>query len=184
MDTKTLVSMEQFLEMPEEKSCYYELWQGELEYVGETIFDHNWVREKLLVCITNFVMSLRLGGDALVETGIRFDPTTLLRPDLSYWDGAHLARIDRRRSPVDVRPQLVVEIASPSNSLSRLFRNARYFLASGVQLVWIVDLDPLQFHVFEQAQEPSVLGPGDKLDGGTVLPGFSEDVSRFVPPAQ
>ena len=35
------MTMEQFLQLPDEESRRYELWQGELVDVGETIFDHS-----------------------------------------------------------------------------------------------------------------------------------------------
>jgi Uma2 family endonuclease len=182
MSTKTLMTMEQFLQLPDEESYRYELWQGELVDVGETIFDHNWMRDELVLCLRLFVLRAKLGGEALVETGIRFDTQTLARPDLAYWDGPHLASIDRRRSPVDVIPQLLAEIVSPSNSLRRLFRNAEYFLRAGVLVVWVVDIDPFEVHVFEQGKAKRVLRPGEMLEASSVLPGFSEAVARFIPP--
>jgi Uma2 family endonuclease len=131
MGTKTLMTIGQFLQLPDEESRRYELWQGELVDVGETIFDHNWIREALFFCLKQFLLATGRGGEVLVETGIQFDSNTLARPDLSYWDAPHLARIDRRRSPVEVVPQLLAEIVSPSNSLVELFRNAEYFIRSG-----------------------------------------------------
>jgi Uma2 family endonuclease len=184
MGTKTLITMEQFLQLPDEESRRYELWQGELIDVGETIFDHNWVRDKLLVCITNFLTLVGLGGEVLVETGIRFDSNTLARPDLSYWDAPHLASIERRRSPVEIIPQLLAEIVSPSNSIAELFDDAQYFLRAGVQVVWIVDLYPFTIHVFEKGKAKRIVRPGEMLEAPSVLPRFSENVSRFVPPSE
>jgi Uma2 family endonuclease len=185
MSTKTLMTtpmtMEQFLQLPDEESYRYELWQGELVDVGETIFDHNWTREELVLCLKLFIRRARLGGEALVETGIRFDTHTLARPDLAYWDAPHLATIDRKRSPVDIIPQLLAEVVSPSNSLRRLFRNAEYFLRAGVLVVWVVDFDPFVVHVFEQGKAKRIVRPGERLEAPSVLPGFSEDVARFVP---
>jgi len=181
MGTKTLMTVGQFLQLPDEESRRYQLWQGELVQVGETIFDHNWIRETLFFYIKQFLLATRRGGEVLVETGIQFDSNTLARPDLSYWDASHLARIDRRRSPVDIVPQLLAEIVSPSNSLVQLFRNAEYFLRNGVLVVWIVDIDPFEVHVFEKGRAKRVVRPGAMLDARAVLPGFSENVSRFVP---
>jgi Uma2 family endonuclease len=184
MGTKTLITMEQFLQLPDEESYRYELWQGELVDVGETIYDHNWTSDQLVMCIKLFVRAARLGGDAAAETGIQFDTNTLVRPDLSYWDAEHLSSIDRRRSPVQVIPQLLAEILSPSNSLKELFADAEYFLRAGVLVVWIVNPDPFEVHVFEKGRAKRVLHPGDLLEAPSVLPGFSEKVSRFVPPRQ
>jgi len=124
------------------------------------------------------LLNAKLGGEILAETGIRFDSNTLLRPDLSYWDAPHLTSIDRDRSPVEVAPQLVAEIVSPSNSLARLFRNAECMIRAGVQVVWIVDRDPFEIHVFEKGQAKRVLASG-RLTGSSYNPAgiFGEGVA-------
>src|ERR1035438_7617041 len=147
MSTKTLMTMEQFLQLPDEESYRYELWQGELIEVGETTVRHNWVREELIFCIQTFLRSGGIGGAVFAETGIQFDTNTLARPDVVYWDAEHLAAIDQDKSPAVVIPQLIAEIVSPSNSLKMLFRNAEYYLRTGVQVVWIFGRDPFEIHV-------------------------------------
>jgi Uma2 family endonuclease len=176
---KTLMTVEQFLELPDEELRQHELWQGELVYVGDTTFNHNWIWEKLVFLITAFLLNSKL-GEVLAETGVQFDSNTLIRPDVAYWDAQHLAAIDRNHSPVQIVPQLLAEVVSPSRT--RLFRNADYFLRAGVQVVWIVDRDPFEVHVFEKGKAKRVIRPGEKLEAPAVLPGFSENVSRFVPP--
>jgi Uma2 family endonuclease len=182
MGTKTLMTLEQFLQLPDEESRRYELWQGELVEVGETILSHNWTRDELVMCVKLFVRRIKLGGEAAAETGIQFDTNTLARPDLCYWDAQHLASVDWSHSPVEVIPQLLAEVVSPSNSLRTLFRNAEYYLRAGVLVVWVVDLDPFQIHVFEPGKAKRTVRLGEMLDGGAALPGFSVDVSRFAPP--
>jgi len=180
----TLMTVQQFLELPDEQLRRHELWQGELIYIGETIFNHNWIREMLFFCIRQFLLTSKVGGEVLVETGIQFDTNTLARPDVSYWDAPHLAAIDRNHSPVEIVPQLLAEVVSPSNSLRTLFRNAEYYLRTGVQVVWILDRDPFEIHVFEKGQAKRTIRPGEMLDAPSVLPGFSANVSSFVPPVR
>jgi Uma2 family endonuclease len=178
----TLMTVQQFLELPHEQLRRHELWHGELIYMGETIFAHNWIREMLFFCIRQFLLASKVGGEVLVETGIQFDSNTLARPDVSYWDGQHLAAVDWNHSPVEIVPQLLAEVVSPSNSLRTLFRNAEYYLRAGVQVVWILDRNPFEIHVFEKGKDKRTIRPGEMLDAPSVLPGFSVNVSSFVPP--
>jgi len=178
-----LITLEQFLQVPDEESYRYELWQGELVDVGETTIRHNWVREKLIFLLSRFVRQTKLGM-VFAETGVQFDSNTLARPDIVYWDAAHFATIEWDRSPIQIVPQLVAEVASPSNSLNRLFRNAEYFLRAGVQVVWVVDREPFEIHIFEQGKPRRVVRPGEMLEAPTVLPGFSAEVARLVPPGR
>ena len=173
--------MEQFLQLPDEESCRYELWQGELVEVGETTIRHNWIREELIFALKRFLLETKLGV-VFAETGVRFDSNTLSRPDVVYWDAQHFAAIDWDASPVQVIPQLLAEVVSPSNSPRTLFRNAAYYLRAGVQVVWVVNRDPFEIHVITAGQANRVLRPGDLLEAITVLPGFSEEVSAFAPP--
>jgi Uma2 family endonuclease len=135
----------------------------------------------LFFCIRQFLMASGVGGEVLVETGIQFDSNTLARPDVCYWDAQHLAAIGRNRSPVEVVPQLLAEVVSPSNSLRTLFRNAEYYLRADVQIVWLLNRDPYEIHLFEKGGLGGPVHVGEMLDGESVLPGFSESASRFVP---
>jgi len=183
MATKTLMTVDQFLLLPDEELRRHELWQGELVEVGETILNHNLIRDELVYSVRYFLRRHNLGGQAVAETGIQFDSITLSRPDVAYWDAEHLASIDKNRSPVEIMPQLLAEVVSPSNSLSELFRKAEFFLRCGVQVVWVVDRDPLEIHVFEKGKARRVVHLGELLEAPSVLPGYSENTSRFVPPA-
>ncbi|SRR5579871_264193 len=178
---QTMMSMADFLDLPEETSCLYELWQGELVYVGDTTVSHNWTRDELRSAIRNFLRQSKRGGEVLVETGIQFDTNTLARPDLVYWDAAHWTSMDLDATPAQVIPQLIAEVVSPSNSMKKLFRNAEYYLRAGVQVVWIFDRDPFEVHVFKQGRPKRILRKGDLLEAPAVLPGFSEPVSQFIP---
>ena len=180
----TLMTVQQFLELPDEQLRRHELWHGELIEVGENTFTHNWIREMLFFCIRQFLLASKVGGEVLVETGIQFDTHTLARPDVSYWDAPHLAAIDRNHSPVEIVRQLLAEVVSPSNSLRTLFRNAEYYLRAGVQVVWILDRNPFEIHIFEKGQAKRTIRPGEILEAPSVLPGFSANVSNFVPPVK
>jgi Uma2 family endonuclease len=154
MGTKALVTMEQFLQLPDDESYRYELWQGELVDVGETTIRHNWVRDRLIFLISCFLERTKLGM-VFAETGVQFDSNTLARPDVVYWDAAHFATIEWDRSPIQIVPQLVAEVASPSNSLNRLFRNAEYFLRAGVQVVWVVETASRLKFTYSNRESPS-----------------------------
>ena len=184
MVTTGLLTVSDFLELPRVKNDdyrRYELWQGEVVEMGETIPFHNWIREAILFAFASFFLKTKL-GTVLVETGIQLDTNTLYRPDLAIWDAAHWASIDLRDSPVAIIPQLVVEVKSPSNSLPELFGKASYYLRSGVHTVWVVIDEPFAIHVFEANGGRRVIHDGEVIDAPALLPGFSAEASQFLPP--
>ncbi len=112
MGTKTLLTVEQFLQLPqyldEENPRRYELDEGALAEMPGTTFRHNWIRDEIRFALTTFLRKTKLGV-ALVETGIQLDSNTLYQPDVVYWDAQHAATIDETSSPVLIVLQLVVD---------------------------------------------------------------------------
>ncbi len=48
----------------------------------------------------------------------------------------------------------------------------QHYFQAGVQLVWEIDPIARTVLVYTSPTEPRILGLGDSLDGGIVLPGF------------
>ena len=117
MATKTLMTVEQFLQSPEylaERTAegdppQYELDEGEMIEISSATVRHNYTRRQILVPLTVFLGQTEL-GEAFDETDIRLDSNTLYKPDIVYWDAQHAATIDPSRIPVEVIPQFVVEV--------------------------------------------------------------------------
>ncbi len=182
MSTKTLLTVEQFLELPQvnDDDRRFELWQGELLEMGETIPWHNWVRDQIFLALTSFLGKTKMGV-VLGETGVRLDSSTLYRPDVVFWDSQHWAAVDLHKSGVEVIPQLVVEVKSPSNTVAELFGKANYYIRSGVHTVWVVTEDPYEVHVFEAGGGRRLIQESGTLEAPAVLPEFSAKVAEFLP---
>jgi len=79
-------------------------------------------------------------------------------------------------------PDLVGEVASPGDSRRRMAAKARRWLDRGVRLVWVVWPRRREIDVWQPgAAEPRTLTAADRLDGGTVVPGFSIPVAQVCP---
>jgi Uma2 family endonuclease len=78
-------------------------------------------------------------------------------------------------------PILAVEVASPSESRQYLTDKAAFYLAAGVQLVWILWPDTHTVEAWSGANQVRALSVQETLDGGTVLPGFSCPVADLFP---
>jgi Uma2 family endonuclease len=184
MGVKTLLTVDQFLELPQVKDDdfrRYELWQGELVEMAETIPFHNWIRDELRSALRDVILPARLGV-VLVETGVRLDSNTLYRPDVVFWDAQHWSAVDLERSGVDVIPQLVVEVQSPSESWRSLNRKAETYIRCGVRIVWVFLKDPFEVRVFEKGRPQRTLQGDDLLEAPSLLPGFSIVPSKLLPP--
>ena len=79
----------------------------------------------------------------------------------------------------EVIPDLVVEVASPSDSSQSLKEKAMMWLDFGVPLVWVGHPDTRMVDVYLSSREVRTLSEEDTLDGGDVLPGFTCQVREI-----
>jgi Uma2 family endonuclease len=76
-------------------------------------------------------------------------------------------------------PDLAVEIKSPNDSLKKMRAKARFYLANGTRIVWLVLPEQRVIEVYTPDDE-YVVGEGESLTGGDVLPGFRLVVSSVL----
>ena len=94
-------------------------------------------------------------------------------PDVSFRAGSQTIVT---KGSVPQMPDLAVEVKSPDDAWKDLRAKARYYLANGTKLVWLVE--PVRrFVEVYSADDEQVLFEGDTLNGGGVLPGFEMPVS-------
>jgi Uma2 family endonuclease len=115
-------------------------------------------------------------GRALIEMIFDFRPTVdrERRPDVAFVSFERWGRdrrIPRTRSWAFV-PELAVEVGSPTNTADEVAEKLEEYFQVGAQRVWVVY--PRQFKVYAYTSPfvVRVLGLGDDLVGGDLLPGF------------
>jgi Uma2 family endonuclease len=87
-----------------------------------------------------------------------------------------------RGNPVDVVPNVAVEVVSPTDSAEDVLAKAYEYLRAGVELVWVIFPRQRQLFAYTAPNAaPRVFTEADALDGGTVLPGFSTPMAGLFP---
>ncbi len=76
------------------------------------------------------------------------------------------------RNGMDVAPDLAIEVVSPSNKADEVIGKVREYFQAGALRVWIVYPSVRQVYVYESSKKVAILGEGDDLDGGDLVPGF------------
>ena len=101
-------------------------------------------------------------------------------PDVAFtrWD-----RIPGRQCPTapipHLAPNLAIEVLSRSNTPGEMAVKRQDYFAAGVELVWEIDPRARTVVVYTSPAQATTLRPGDTLDGGTVLPGFTLPVQEL-----
>ncbi len=100
-------------------------------------------------------------------------------PDVSFIKQERLPK-DFRSYP-EIAPDLVVEVASPSDKIYDIQAKVRLYQKLGVSLVWIVYPFDRTINVYRLADEPTpqVVNEAGTLDGENVIPGFKLLVSEI-----
>ena len=110
-------------------------------------------------------------------------PNDVRMPDVSFISADKVAKFPSR-GWLDVAPDLAVEVVSPTDSASTVQLKAHDYVRAGVPLVWVVFPESRTVEVRRAGTSTiEVLGEGDTLSGGDVLPGFSAPVSEIFPAA-
>ena len=129
----------------------------------------------------SFIKPRRLGRLAGSDAGVRLerDPDTVREPDLAFISSQKLPLNVRNPGYYEVVPDLVVEVASPSDSRREVNDKAQMWLRNGVRLTWVVHPDTRTIDVHPEDGSVFTLTESDTLDGGEVLPGFTCPVSEI-----
>jgi Uma2 family endonuclease len=177
MATTKLWTVEELEQLPDDE-YRYALIKGELYRMPPPMGPHGLVVSTIVWYVYSFVRKHRLGR-VYDQSGfiLERNPDTVLGPDQAFVSSARLPA-DLRGYP-ELAPDLVVEVASPSQSGPSIVEKAALYLEVGVRLVWIVDPVQRTVHVRHAEGGDRILTEHDAIEGEDVLPGFRLPISQL-----
>jgi len=157
-----------------------ELVRGEIVYLMATGHKHGFVELNVGSILRDFVKTHKLGRVVVGEVGIYTarQPDTVRAADVAFVSHERLAQV-QSRSYLDVAPELVVEVLSPDDRWSEVKTKLAEYFVIGVQLIWVIDPQREAIFVYQTLHDVEILGLGDELTGGLVLPEFKVAVAEF-----
>ena len=108
------------------------------------------------------------------------DPNEMRRPDVALlWTNRFPDGLND--SELQLAPDLVVEVVSPTNTFGSVDERIAEFLDAGVPLIWVVN--PTRRHVFVHRRDGSVAKyrQSDTIMDEPLLPGLAVAVAAFFP---
>jgi Uma2 family endonuclease len=108
------------------------------------------------------------------STGFDLPNGSKRSPDCAWvardrWE--RLTQKQRDRFP-PIAPDFVLELRSPSDSLSDLQAKMREYVECGVRLGWLIDPETRRVWIYQPDSQPVQLDNPATIEGGTILPGF------------
>jgi Uma2 family endonuclease len=174
MATKTLVTIEQFDQLPVQEGVLYELNEGEVVTLTERMPRHNLVRDNIAALLWDFAHPRNLGR-VFLETGYQLSPETVRIPDVSFVPADRMGEIDLDNR-IQGAPALAIEVVSPNDLAQELTQKVKQYLAAGTRSVWVVYPKIREAHVFRADGGSFVRHEHEALDDHDLLPGFSLDL--------
>jgi Uma2 family endonuclease len=173
-----LLTIDEFEQLPEFGEGGYELVDGRLVKKPMPGEEHGRIADDLYFALRLFDKNWLLGRAwREITVKVHADERNGRTPDLCYVVASR--QPPKSQSALEVVPDLVVEVWSPSDVAGEEARNStqlkmRYWPDNGVRLTWCVD--PARREVVVLHSDPSkqdfIQELGDELDGEDVIPGF------------
>jgi Uma2 family endonuclease len=181
IDNTTLIIGEELLEMGDIGPV--ELIEGEIIEQMLSGHLHGFIEFLIANLLFNFVREHKLGRVVGGETGIYTsrNPDTVRGMDIAYISNERFAQASQSGF-LDVAPELIVEVMSPSDRWLDIQEKLAEYFTIGVRLVWLVDPQLEQIHVYHSLDDVSRLTAESDLTAPKVLPGFSLPISEIFEP--
>jgi Uma2 family endonuclease len=128
----------------------YEIHDGELSVTPAPSPHHQMISRNLFIVLHQHVRTRGLGEVLYAPLDVILTESAIVQPDIVYLDRARLGAISRRG--IEGPPTLVVEVLSPSTTLTDRSTKWRLYARHGVPFYWLVDPEA-------RAIEALVLGP-------------------------
>jgi len=115
------------------------------------------------------------------STGFRLPNKAVRSPDASWIAHSRLDRLtsEQRKKFIPLCPDFVVELRSPTDSLSVLQEKMQEYLDSGAGLGWLIDTDRRRVYVYRPNEPVEELSEPSSLNGDPLLPGFVLDLKEI-----
>ena len=121
----------------------------------------------------------KLGHVYESSAGFKLPDSSVRSPDVAWLSQAKWATLtpEQRRKFPPVCPEFMMEIKSPSDDVADLHAKMENYLANGMQLGFLLDVEAETAYLYRPGQPAeTVQGYDQELSGEPVLPGFRLDL--------
>jgi len=136
--TARLLTYEDLLELPDDGKRY-EIIDGGLFEMPSPSLEHQRLLIRFTLLIGTFLERTGLGEVLSAPLDIRLSPHNVVQPDFIVIRAGRLSH--HRTMPVEVVPDLVIEVLSPSNREHDEQRKFQLYAAAGILEYWIADIE-------------------------------------------
>lgn len=173
------ITADEYLEMRDTPPG--ELVEGEIVQMGYTSWEHAQIEATISRKLGNFIEAQNVNGRVLAgDAGIctARDPDTVRGADVVFISAERFAE-NASETLIDIGPELIVQIVSPSNTWKNVRDKIREYFDIGTDRVWIVEPENEAVLVFRSPTDLQELSAGKTLKGEGPLEDFSVPVASL-----
>lgn len=158
-----------------------ELVRGRIVAMAQPNARHGEVCANTMLIVGPFVREHDLGRALCNDTGVITErgPDTVRGADIVFYSYARAPKGPLPKVYLEVMPELVFEVRSPSDRWSKVLQKVAEYLNAGVGVVCVLDDSDQTATVFEPDRRERELKSDDDLTFPDILPGFRVPVRRF-----
>ncbi|MGB3681134.1 MAG: Uma2 family endonuclease [Rubrobacteraceae bacterium] len=156
-----------------------ELVRGEVRSMAPAGNIHGRLAVKVAARLFQHVEDNNLGVVFAAETGFKIesDPDTVRAPDVAFVSRGRIEEVGEVEGFWPGAPDLAVEVVSPNDLYTEVEEKVSGWLEAGSRMVVVVNPRNKTVSVRRHQSEVRVLGEGDVLQGGEVVPGWELPVA-------
>jgi Uma2 family endonuclease len=177
-----LMTIEEYSKLPE-SNVPTELVRGRVVEMNVPKPTHGTVLVRAGRILDEFVeeheLGIVAGGDSGVVT--ERDPDTLRGADVAFFSYKRLPRNADLDEYLDVAPEIVLEVRSPSDRWAKILEKVAEYLNAGVLRVCVLDPRTKSIRVYRPDEPEQILSADDELTLPEMHVDFRHPVSRFFP---
>jgi Uma2 family endonuclease len=176
MSTATLMTVEQFEQLPQDDAVRYELKDGELVEMANAKFGHERTKAKIARILVAYILQ-HPTGDIYSETAFSLSESRVCAPDVAFLTTESAAKGDPEHIYRGA-PELAIEVVSESENAADLREKIQDYLDAGSKAVWAFYPKLRVVAVYDQSSVREFRGD-QVLEAPEILPGFQAKVNQF-----
>jgi Uma2 family endonuclease len=173
--TTTLVTVREFLELPEPEGQRMELIGGEVVTMGQGGMPHEVTKSNIIQVLVAWLLQNPI-GKVFSETMFQLDGQNCLIPDVSVLRPGHT--YPGGTGSIQGAPEIAIEVVS-SEAAAHLEIKIDLYLAHGSKSVWVVFPAQRIVRIFDASGQARKFELNQTLEDADALPGFRVPVTTI-----
>jgi len=178
--TQTLLTYEQFADLPDQEGVFRELDEGVLIEMPQPSPEHGVIQGTAFSLLTYYRDQTGVDLLILLNAGFQLAPDIDRAPDVAVVGRAAFKAMERvkggsRRGA----PDLAIEIVSENDTDSAIHRKVKQYLKAGTTAVWLLHQEPPHVIVHRRSGEIQAYSPGQSFQEPELLPGLVIAVDKL-----